>query len=80
VLRLVLGQGLSTCAIGIVVGLAGALATTRLLSSLLYQITPQDPMTLGVVAILLMGVAAVACLLPALRATRINPVSALRSD
>ena len=80
VLRLVLGQGLKTCVVGIAVGLVAAFAVTRLLTSLLYQIQPHDPATLVTVTAGLLLVTAAACYLPARRATRIDPVSALRGD
>lgn len=80
VLRLILRQSLGICAIGIAVGLAGSLAVTRVLRTLLYQITPHDPLTLAVVTVVLLGVAAIACYLPAWRATRIDPVAALRAE
>jgi predicted permease len=80
VLKLVLAQGFLTCAIGIALGLVAAVATTRLLRSLLYQVTPYDPITFVAVTAILMSVTATACLLPALRATKVDPVAALRAD
>ena len=80
VLRLVLGQGLKTCVVGIAVGLVAAFAVTRLLTSLLYQIQPHDPATVVTVTAVLLLVTVAACYLPARRATRIDPVSALRGD
>jgi ABC-type lipoprotein release transport system permease subunit len=62
------------------VGIAGALAATRLLGSMLFQVSPMDPATFAAVAVGLMGVAALACLLPAMRATRIDPTIALRRE
>jgi predicted permease len=80
VLRLVLRQGLKLAGLGIVIGLAGAIAVTRLLSSLLFGIGPLDPMTFLAVPALLLGVAWFACWLPARRAARVDPMVALRSE
>jgi len=79
VMRLVLAQALSLTAAGIVAGIAGALAATRLLSSLLYGISPTDPATFAGSALLLAGVAAAASYLPTRRAARVDPMVALRS-
>ncbi len=80
VLALVLRQGLTLAGIGAVVGTVGALGLTQLLSSLLYGITPTDPLTFVLAPALLIGVAALACWLPARRAARIDPVQALRQE
>jgi predicted permease len=80
VLRLILGEGMRTAAIGVAIGLAGAFALTRLMSGLLYGITPSDPATFVVVALLLIGVAAAACYVPARRATSVDPIVALRYE
>ncbi len=80
VLRLVLRQGLLTCVIGAAIGLVLSLATTKLLKALLYQVTPYDPGTIAAVTVVLLAVTAVACYLPARRATRIDPVTALRGE
>ncbi|MGH9159413.1 MAG: FtsX-like permease family protein [Vicinamibacteraceae bacterium] len=73
-------QGLWLTAIGIVLGVAGTLALTRLMSSLLFGVSAMDPVTYLAVAASLGGVALLATYLPACRASRIDPISALRSD
>jgi putative ABC transport system permease protein len=80
VLSLVLRQGLSTTAIGLVLGVGGALALTRLASSLLFEVKPTDPLTFGAVAGVITLVALLACLVPARRATRVDPIVALREE
>jgi putative ABC transport system permease protein len=80
VVRMLLGQGLALALIGVATGLAGALVLTRLMSSLLFGVTATDAPTFAVVSILLAAVALLACYLPALRATRIEPVTALRYE
>ena len=80
VLKLVVRQGMIPALIGIVVGLAGALALTRVMSSLLFGVTERDPITFGVVAALLIVVAFIACFGPARRATRVDPLLALRCE
>ena len=80
VLRLVLRQGVVLALVGIGVGLAASLAITRLLASLLYGLTPTDPATFALVAIGLVTVTLVACLLPARRASRLDPMMALRLE
>jgi ABC-type antimicrobial peptide transport system permease subunit len=77
---LVLGRGLGMAALGIGIGLAGALALTRLLVSQLFGVSPTDPAVLAAAVGTLAAVSAVACLIPALRATRVDPVIALRSE
>jgi predicted permease len=80
VLRLVLRQGLTFVAIGLGIGLAFSFAATRFLSSLLYQISSIDPATFGGVSLMLVAVAAIACYLPARRATQVDPLIALRHE
>lgn len=80
VLRLVVKQGMMLALIGIVIGLAGALALTRVMSSLLFGVTERDPVTFGAVAALLVVVAFIACVVPARRATKVDPLVALRYE
>jgi putative ABC transport system permease protein len=80
VLRLVAGSGAGFVGAGLLAGVAGALALTRLIGSLLYGVTPTDPLTFAAAALVFAGVAAVACLAPALRACRIAPAIALRDE
>jgi len=78
ILQMVLGQGLRLALIGAAVGIAAALVVSRLIASLLYGVRPTDPLTFAGVAILFIGVALLACYLPARRATKIDPMIALR--
>jgi putative ABC transport system permease protein len=79
VLRLVVGQGVGLAVVGGVLGLAGALATTRVLRSLLYGVAPSDPVTLVSIVAVLMVAVIVASWLPARRAAGVHPAEALRS-
>jgi putative ABC transport system permease protein len=80
VFRLVVGDGLKLTGLGVAFGLAGSLAVARALSTLLFGVTPGDPVTLGGTAALLLLVATAACFVPARRATRVDPIVALRAD
>jgi len=80
VLKLVVRQGMMLAVIGVALGLIGAFALTRVMSTLLFQVTAKDPVTFVVVAVLLMAVAFVACFVPALRATKVDPLVALRYE
>jgi putative ABC transport system permease protein len=80
ILKMVLGQGLLQVAAGITVGLLGAFALTRFLEGLLFGVKPADPLTFSVVAAVLLAAAALACLLPARRAAKVDPIVALRAE
>jgi ABC-type antimicrobial peptide transport system permease subunit len=80
VLAMVLGQGLRPIAVGLGLGLLGALALGRVMGDLLFGIQPTDPLCLSGSAAVLAAVSVVACLLPARRATRIEPMRALRAE
>ena len=80
VLKLVLGNAMSLVAIGAIIGLAGAYAITRVMSHLLFEVTPTDLFTFTAVPRVLLMVALVACLLPARRATKVDPMVALRNE
>jgi putative ABC transport system permease protein len=78
--RMIVGQGLTLAALGAAIGLAAALALGRVLSSLLFGVRATDPITLCAVAMLAIATAAVACALPARRATGADPLRSLRSE
>jgi predicted permease len=80
VLAMVLRQGLTLAVTGLVIGLLGAAALTRLTTTLLYGVTPLDPATFAAVGVFMLLVAAAAAVIPARRATRVDPLTALRSD
>lgn len=78
ILSLVLGQGLKRVALGLVLGIVGALGLSRYLESMLFGVTPADSAVFVVVTVVLFAVAMLACYIPARRATRIDPMVALR--
>jgi putative ABC transport system permease protein len=77
---LVLRQGVKLVGMGIVIGLAGAWALTRVLPTLLYEVEPADPLTFLAVPVLLIAVAILACWLPARQAAQVDPITALRHE
>lgn len=79
VMGLVLKEGLIQAAAGLAIGLTGAVVVMRGFRTMLFQVSPADPLTLGVVAALLLATATLACIVPARRAMRVDPVRALRN-
>jgi putative ABC transport system permease protein len=78
--RLVIGEGLALVAVGVVVGLAGAFAGARVLRTFLFDLTPSDPVTYAVIIVVLGVTAVLASWVPGLRASRVDPVIALRAE
>jgi len=80
VLRAIVSRGLRLATVGTVIGVVGALALTRLMASVLYEVEPNDPLTFGGAVVVLMFVALLASALPARRAARTDPAVALRGE
>ena len=80
VLGMVLGEGFRMVVLGVIIGVAGGIALSRYLSSLFFGVSPASPATYVEVALLMIGIALVACFLPAWRAIRVNPMVALRYE
>ena len=80
VLGLVVRQGVMLASFGVMAGLVGAVGITRVIRSLLYNVTPTDPLSFGGVTLFLVGVAILASYLPARRATNVDPIIALRNE
>ena len=79
-LKMVIGSVLKLALVGVAIGIAGALVLTRFLSSLLYGVKPTDPLTFIAVSLILIGVARLACYIPARRAAKVDPMVALRYE
>jgi len=80
ILKLVVGKGMALTLLGIAIGAVASLAVMRSLSSLLFNVSPTDPITFGFIALLLASVALLACFFPARRATKVDPLIALRYE
>jgi len=80
VFSLVIGQGMRVVCVGILLGISGAWALTRVMQRLLFEVKPTDPLTFSTVSLLLAGVALLACWLPARRAAKVDPMEALRYE
>ncbi len=80
VLKMIVRQGMTLVAVGLALGIVGAIALTRVMASLLFEVTPKDPLTFTVVTVFLALVALLACYIPARRATKVDPLVALRYE
>ena len=80
VLRLVVRQGMNPVILGLILGLAGTFAVSRFLTTQLYQVSPNNPLLLGATALVLALSALIACVVPARRATLVDPIQALRAE
>ena len=80
VMRLVIRDGMRLAIIGVVLGVGLALLSTRVLASMLFGVSPLDPLTFGSMALFLTGVGFLACMIPARRASRTDPMTAIRAD
>ena len=78
--HLVMKRGLTSAAVGIICGVAGALGLTRFMQSLLFETTPNDPVVYAIVALVMLGAAVLACWLPARRAAKADPIAALKTE
>src|SRR4030095_656544 len=79
-MRLVLGHGVKIAAVGVVLGLLSAAALARVMRTLLYEVSGTDPVTFAGVALMAVAIAALACYVPARRATSVDPMTALRAE
>jgi ABC-type antimicrobial peptide transport system permease subunit len=77
---MVVGQGMRLTTYGLAIGTAGALLLARIMQSLLYEVKPNDPLVYGLTVLVLLMVSVIACWIPAYRASRVDPLTALRDD